>query len=39
MRVTYIYSYVYGGTRRTETVTLRLTQDGDRYLIAGADSV
>lgn len=39
MRVTYIYSYVYGGTRRTETVTLRLTKDGDRYLIAGADSV
>ncbi len=39
MRVTYIYSYLFDGARRTETVTLQLARDGDRYLIEGAQSV
>jgi tRNA A-37 threonylcarbamoyl transferase component Bud32 len=39
MRVTYIYSYLIDGSRRTETVTLQLTRAGDRYLIEGAESV
>jgi hypothetical protein len=38
MRVTYLYSYLFDGARRTEEVTLQLTQDGDRYLIEGAES-
>ncbi|MCO7240314.1 hypothetical protein, partial [Aeromicrobium sp. CnD17-E] len=36
MRVTYTYSYEIGGTRRTQALTLLLTQEGDRYLIRGA---
>lgn len=39
MRVTYIYSYDIDGRQRTETVTLQLEQDGDRLLIADADSI
>lgn len=39
MRVTYIYSYLYEGSRRTETVTLQLTKDGSSYLIDGAESI
>ncbi len=36
MRVTYTYSYEIGGGRRTQALTLLLTQEGDRYLIRGA---
>ena len=36
MRVTYTYSYEIGGVRRTQALTLLLTQEGDRYLIRGA---
>lgn len=40
LTVTYDYSYdVEGAERRSETVRLRLEQDGDTFLIAGADSI
>ncbi len=35
LTVTYTYRYLFQGERKTETVTLQLTQDGDGYLIAG----
>lgn len=36
MSVSYTYTYRFDGARRTEDVTLRLTQQGERLLIAGA---
>ncbi|MEQ6902580.1 serine/threonine-protein kinase [Nocardioides sp. YIM 152588] len=36
LTVSYNYAYWLGGQRRVERVTLKLVQDGDRLLIAGA---
>lgn len=36
LSVSYTYTYRYQGVRRTEDITLRLVQQGERLLIAGA---